>query len=531
MTPTPSSRNLVVCCDGTGNVWGNKEDTNVVRLARHCIKDDTQVVYYDPGVGTAERFPAVSWLDNAWFKLRMLAGLALGGGIYENIGEAYAFLVQHWRPGDRIFLFGFSRGAFTARAVSGMVSMFGIVRPAAQVMIPTLLRIYFSDREKRDARGFVRAELAADMRAHFSEAGFDARVHFIGVWDTVATVGGLRPRVITSDTGVANKRFDHVRHAVSEGESRWQYAPRLYSGTPQDTPGPGDTPSLKQVWFPGAHSDVGGSYCHAGLSDIALLWMLDEACEQGLRVKPHEDLQLPLTPFAPAHDQTLAGGWGPWWALTGLQRREPPPAGQQHPALAWRDAEPDRAPMAWRRPWDRAVWLPLLMVALLVVAQQIELAAGSSGVLQVATLQLTAPWIADPEGRHAALAMLGSRLTCALLLDVLLIGVYTHLLCTACVRSLRRLRDWRAHDAGTHTALRRAWLAGLWAAPLADLAENALTACLAASPAVGPGYPVIAGLLMLAGLTKWLALAGLGALALLGLACGRRPAHPVPCPP
>ena len=149
--PAPP-RDLILCCDGTGNVWGNRRDTNVVELAKRLVQDERQVLYYDPGVGTVNGFPAVSRLQALWNHLRLLAGLAFGHGVYENIAEAYRFLILNWRAGDRIWLFGFSRGAFTARAVSGMVSIFGVVRPSAESMIPTLLGVYFSEPDEADRR-------------------------------------------------------------------------------------------------------------------------------------------------------------------------------------------------------------------------------------------------------------------------------------------------------------------------------------------------------------------------------------------
>ena len=301
--PTPSNpraRNLVICCDGTGNVWGNEQDTNVVRLVRACAKTPSQIVYYDPGVGTASEFPGIGWFEAFKVRIQRLIGLAFGGGIYTDIGSAYAFLIRNYREGDRIWVFGFSRGAFTARAVAGMVNLFGVVRPAGEVMIPVLLRIYFSDRSVEDKHMRNRQQLANDIRCNFAdEPGSTARVYFTGVWDTVESVGGLRMIRISSSTSTVGKAFDHVRHAVAAAEYRAKYEPRLYPDPNRDEPGwveilpdggelevgkvkPADDgtfeyrPGLKQLYFPGAHSDVGGSYDDRGLSDCSLKWMLDE---------------------------------------------------------------------------------------------------------------------------------------------------------------------------------------------------------------------------------------------------------------
>ena len=123
------SRNLIVCCDGTGNIWGNGHDTNVVKLVRLLVKDDRQVVYYDPGVGTTDNFPPIGVWNKVKAFARRVMGLAMAGGIYESIGQGYEFLVDNFRAGDRVCLFGFSRGAFAARSIAGIVDQFGIVRP------------------------------------------------------------------------------------------------------------------------------------------------------------------------------------------------------------------------------------------------------------------------------------------------------------------------------------------------------------------------------------------------------------------
>jgi uncharacterized protein (DUF2235 family) len=519
-------RNLVVCCDGTGNAWGSSHDTNVVKLARACVKDAGQILYYDPGVGTASSFPAVNWVDDVIFRVKQIAGLALGDGIYENIGSAYAFLIHNFRPGDHIWLFGFSRGAFTARAVSGMVNLFGIVRPAGDVMVPTLLRIYFSDPQRTDDRGASRADLARDIREHFADpAGRDARVWFIGAWDTVATVGGLRTRRITSDVGTAGKRFDHVRHAVSDAEYRYTFEPRLYlAGDERAAPGfergPDGEPlwrcSLKQRWFGGVHSDVGGSYADAGLSDIALRWMLEEAQAVGLRLDP---AAAPTDPNAIgcAHDQAYQGVFGAWWAITGLQRRAPPAPAQRDPALLAREAASPPAPVTYRSVWISARFLvPLLLYALLwawLYTITPSARADRGGIEDLARLQLQAAWVDEAAARAFA-----GRVAVPLWLDTLSILVYTQLLCAACVQAVRRLRDWQPERAARHRLLRWwSWLP-LAAMPLADLIENGLTAVYVHHPVAWFGVP-----LTVASGVKWLALFALLALFVFSALVGRAP--------
>jgi uncharacterized protein (DUF2235 family) len=132
------SRNLVVCLDGTRNE-PETGPTNVTRLYDLAVKDDRQLVYYDPGVGTMGARGATTragrWLTRA-------GGLVLGHGVRENVEEAYSFLMRAYQPGDRIFIFGFSRGAYTARALTGMLRTVGLLRPGAENLVPYAMKLY-----------------------------------------------------------------------------------------------------------------------------------------------------------------------------------------------------------------------------------------------------------------------------------------------------------------------------------------------------------------------------------------------------
>ena len=311
-------KNLVICCDGTGNIWDNDYDTNVVKLTRVLVKAGDQVLYYDPGVGTSNIYPSIGWWNRMKSYSNELVGLAFGGGVYENIGEAYGFLVQHYEPGDRLFFFGFSRGAFTVRCVAGMVNLFGIVRRGTEAMIPTLTRIYFQPIERKSKAGKTRKDSAEDIRRVFALEGHDARVYFLGVWDTVCTVGGLpfSKKNITSSASIGGKRYDHVRHAVALDEYREVYLPRLYRD--RNVNYDDGTSSIRQLWFAGAHSDVGGSYKEEGLSNCSLKWMLDEAMAKGLHCDAGKVAAIKVDPLGWAHDQAYRQ---PLWALTGLHTR------------------------------------------------------------------------------------------------------------------------------------------------------------------------------------------------------------------
>ena len=149
MLPATPQRQIVLLCDGTNNnLTGQHEDTNVVKLCTLLAADpDPQrLVFYDPGVGNPGELPGATTWDQFRRTLDRVSGLAFGRGVYENMVESYLFLMRHYRPGDQIFIFGFSRGAFTARSVAGLVNLFGILRPHMESMVPTLLHVYFADR-------------------------------------------------------------------------------------------------------------------------------------------------------------------------------------------------------------------------------------------------------------------------------------------------------------------------------------------------------------------------------------------------
>lgn len=369
-------RQIILCCDGTNNtLTGGRRDTNVLKLvARLAPEQQHQLVYYDPGVGGPDQMPPLGLLNELNRKRERIAGLAMGRGVYENIGEAYSFLVENYAPGDEIYIFGFSRGAFTARCVAGMVNMFGIIRADCKALLLTLIRTYFTtpiDSREKDrnwwAAWTVRRTLrkessndqlvretgmatgnlaAADVKAYLarkqehklrredvatqvrevftSSHGRTACIQFVGVWDTVESVG-VPPfsRSITSSGSTRNKDgFRHIRQALSMDEHRLSFGPRLYwdddyaIGDPQDR---ANARSLKQRWFRGVHSDVGGGYDEneAALSDQAFGWMLAEAVACGLRLPATVAERQRVKPRI-AHDPCFST---PWWSVAGLSVR------------------------------------------------------------------------------------------------------------------------------------------------------------------------------------------------------------------
>lgn len=381
---TSGRRQLVLCFDGTNNnLTGGLADTNVVKLCEALQPEPgRQLVYYDPGVGNAGTLPGVTLPDKLRGWSRRLWGLALGKGVYENMAEAYLFLMRHWEPGDEIWVFGFSRGAFTARSVAGMVARFGILQPAMECLVPTLVHLFFSQATMGDTE--YSASVQQVRESFCSPEGAQARVWFVGVWDTVESVGAaLFSQKINGPSSIVGSRFQHVRQALALDEHRRAFEPRPYYIKPgYDYAAAGQ--SIRQFWWSGAHCDVGGGYkaSQAELSDRCLRWMLREAADLGLRLKPGA-LDSTVAKDRPpvVHSETFTNAY---WALTGLAVRDfsrargapgDPPA---LPPQQWplQDGEPPlRMPhdTAWARRTQ-----PLLGLLALVLAALFWVANGSA---------------------------------------------------------------------------------------------------------------------------------------------------------
>lgn len=339
METSPLPRQLVICCDGTNNnLTGGVDDTNVVKLAQllaHARPNPRQLVFYDPGVGNPAELPGATWVDSIHRKAQRVAGLAFGRGAYENIAECYLFLMRHYQPGDQIFIFGFSRGAFTARSVAGLVNMFGVLQARMESMLPTLIHTYFSDRKQGQTDV---NQIAQQISTLFADAGSRVvEITFVGVWDTVESVGmGPFSAKITAIPTIDNKRFLNVRQALALDEHRAQFKPRLYgneNGIYRTSTG--QPASIQQLWFRGSHCDVGGGYVkgHTGVSDRALCWLVSEAVQCGLALQHNG---VPLDSEAAVESALGLADNNPdaaatvhselhvtcLWALTGLAVRE-----------------------------------------------------------------------------------------------------------------------------------------------------------------------------------------------------------------
>lgn len=274
-------KRLIICADGT---WGSpetKHPSNVVRLTRAIASygfscgtpneqaKDEQIVYYNWGIGTDadKHFAAIT-----------------GAGIDKNIQDCYRFLVHNFALGDELFFFGFSRGAYTVRSLAGLVRNAGILKSNKAERIPEAYAMY-----RRRGRAASPDSLAAeDFRHQYCHAD-RTPLAFIGVWETVGTLGlptpfwgSLNKRSFLFHDTALSSSVKTARHALALDERRSDFAPCLWQ--------PKTGVDLKQSWFVGSHSDVGGGNANTALSTLPLVWLAGEAQSQGLRLDPDSDL-------------------------------------------------------------------------------------------------------------------------------------------------------------------------------------------------------------------------------------------------
>jgi uncharacterized protein (DUF2235 family) len=285
------SRNIVICCDGTANEFA-QDRTNVVRLYYTLEQDPTrQIAFYHPGLGTME--PAGA-LTPATRKITRLLGMGVGYGLGNDVRDAYTFLMNNYQDRDNVYLFGFSRGAYTARAVCSLLRMYGLIQPGNEPLVPYAVRMMMAIEKAHSAKAKNKKttqeqddavanyfRLAADFKNTMCRTG--CTPHFVGVWDTVSSVG-WKDNPLKLPFSADNPDIHIGRHAISIDErraffrtNRWVPSAELTEHGPKD---------VKQVWFAGVHCDVGGGYPEpdSGLSKIALKWMLEEAKAAGLLV-------------------------------------------------------------------------------------------------------------------------------------------------------------------------------------------------------------------------------------------------------
>ncbi len=297
-------KNIVVFSDGTGQVGGKGVNTNVYRLF-NMIRDRTpeQVAFYDRGLGTG------------W---RKLSGLAFGVGISKNIKECYRFIFENYQSGDDIFLFGFSRGAYTVRSLSGFLDLVGVLPKSRAELIDKAYRIYQIeniDKRRRKADEF--------LSKHHTQK---CTIRLIGVWDTVKALGvslklleAVNPMKHRFHNAQLCDRVKNGFHALSIDDRRRTFHPTLW-----DEKNVNEDQKVEQVWFPGVHTDVGGGYQEAGLADITLDWMVKKAAKCGLLI--YDDHKITTDPNANGHMHNPCTGLAKWyrklertWQVDGVQ--------------------------------------------------------------------------------------------------------------------------------------------------------------------------------------------------------------------
>ncbi len=268
-----TARRIAICIDGTNNKPGETR-TNVQRLYSMLPRiPGEQLTYYQPGVGTLE---PIGVLGRGSRRTMMLVDMASAVMLKRHACAAYEFLCQTYLDGDEIYLFGFSRGAHTARVIAGMLGTVGILHPGMHEMVSFAWDAYSSwsplcaeahTQDESTARGRQSRAWHNRTRNFNRTYSRPARVKFLGLWDTVSSVGLPWAPTLYNYTD-SNPIVDIVRHAVSLDERRVFYVNRPWTGTSGD---------IKEVWFAGVHSDVGGGYAGTdALSKLSLAWMLSE---------------------------------------------------------------------------------------------------------------------------------------------------------------------------------------------------------------------------------------------------------------
>ena len=292
------ARNIVLCLDGTSNQFA-ANNTNVVKLYAMLDRThpDQQLSYYQPGIGTST--PAGIWgRFKRW--VAKVVDLAIAWFLSDHVCDAYRYLMRYYQEGDRIYIFGFSRGAYTARAVAAMVHKVGLLTQGNDELIPFAWEMFATQSDEKIYKGF---------KATFSR---EVPIHFLGLWDTVSSVGWVwDPKHLPFTLN--NPSVRTVRHAVALDERRANFVQNLWGTVPTD---------VEQLWFPGVHCDIGGGYPEpqSGLSAIALKWMVEKAEAAGLIIdQTMKATILPAQNLPGGYAAPFAGGppneslKGAWW--------------------------------------------------------------------------------------------------------------------------------------------------------------------------------------------------------------------------
>ncbi|MCK0103868.1 DUF2235 domain-containing protein [Pseudohalocynthiibacter sp. F2068] len=296
-------KNIVILCDGTSNEI-SEDRTNVLRLYGTLKKDGEQLVYYDPGVGT---FGAANSVSYYYRRLLEIWGLATGWGLDQNVKEAYRFLVEYYDNGkrdngeheepDQIYIFGFSRGAYTARVLAGFIHSVGLFDSHNLNLLDYAYRAYKAiGANAKNGKDQTKKNPFAEVRLF--ERMLRAKrpaIRCLGLFDTVGSViemGRFGPRLLSHAFTRSNTSVEAIRHAVALDERRTMFHPQLWPEGGEYWGGPFQPKTqvpqdVNEVWFAGVHGDVGGGYPEqkSQLAKIPLLWMIDETKKLGLRFK------------------------------------------------------------------------------------------------------------------------------------------------------------------------------------------------------------------------------------------------------
>jgi uncharacterized protein (DUF2235 family) len=290
-------KRVILCLDGT---WNNDRAgsilTNVCKLHQVVAPADSngvqQISHYVEGIVSAEGE-----------SLQFVKG-GIGIGVDDRIQKAYELLVRDYEPGDEIYLIGFSRGAFEARSLGGLITLLGVAKAEGTFSFEQAWSLYRTSEDKRNH------SLLAELRA---AAHYPVRIKCVGVWDTVGNLGNpfvsggwVGRQFAFHDTRLSDS-IDVALHALSIDEVRGPFRPTLF--TVPKGPSLPTNQHVEQVWFSGTHADIGGGHRETGLSDIALLWMAERLqANTGLALDLHklEDMTRP-DPLGPQH--SVAEGW------------------------------------------------------------------------------------------------------------------------------------------------------------------------------------------------------------------------------
>lgn len=291
-------KRLVVCCDGTWQDLAQDYPTNVVKITqaiKHYDENIQQIVYYDEGIGAESNISPEEDLTflGAGHREQLLEGIkggGLGKGIDKNIRDAYRFLCLNYAPGDEIYLFGFSREAYTVRSLAGMLYHCGLIKRPYLRKVPEAYELYRSEIPPHDAK-------IAQFRQVYCHSNSEHRdrvpIKLLACWDSVGSLG--LPDVISGvpvDKFINRDRYkfhdtrlstiiENALHAVAIDEDRKTFSVTLMEKSPE-----AESQELKQVWFPGDHGCVGGgTKPQSKLADNALLWMMESVEEIGLDLK------------------------------------------------------------------------------------------------------------------------------------------------------------------------------------------------------------------------------------------------------